>query len=142
MGLNSLNGCVNGLLNALLDDHRVCARNDVLHALAHECLSEQGGGGGAVAGNVVCLCGDFLDELSAHVLERILKLDILGNRDAVVGYERSAVLLVEDNISALGAERDLNCIGELIDTGLESLAGFLTVNNLFCHDELPPIILR
>ena len=58
------------------------------------------------------------------------------------GDEGSAVLLVEHNVSALGAERDFNCVSELIDTSLESLAGFLTVNDLFCHDELPPIILR
>lgn len=142
VGLDSLDSGVNGLLDALLDDHRVCACNNVLHALADECLSEQGSGGGAVAGDIVCLCGDFFYKLSAHVLKGIFELNILGDGDTVVGDEGSAVLLVEHNVSALGAERDFNCVSELIDTGLESLAGFLAVNDLFCHDELPPIILR
>ena len=42
-------------------------------------LGEHGRGGGAVAGDVVGLGGDFLDELGAHVLERVVELDFLGD---------------------------------------------------------------
>lgn len=91
----------------------VCAHNDVLHALAHECLSEQGGGGSAVAGNVVCLCGDFFDELRRHVLERILKLDILDDRDAVVGLDGAPYFLSRTTFLPLGPSVILTVLASL-----------------------------
>src|SRR6476620_204653 len=48
-----------------------------------------------VTGHVVGLGGDLLDELGTHVLERVLQLHLLGDRDTVVGDGRSAPLLVE-----------------------------------------------
>ena len=139
MGFYSLDGGVDSLLYTLLDNHRVCACGNILHALTDKSLSEQGSGCCAVARNIVCLCGNFLYELSAHVLKSVLKFNILGDCYTVVCDEGSAVFLVKNNVSALGSECDFNCVSKLIDTGLESLAGFLTVNNLFSHDELPPI---
>ena len=45
---------------------------------------EHGRRRGAVTGDVVRLGGDLLGELGAHVLPRVLELDLLGDRDAVV----------------------------------------------------------
>jgi hypothetical protein len=63
-------------LDAALERHRVGAGGHVAQALADHRLGEHGGGGGAVAGDVVGLLGDLLDELGALVLERVLELDL------------------------------------------------------------------
>ena len=60
---------------------------------------------GAVAGNVLGLGRRFLEQLRAHVLERVVELDVLGDGHAVVGDGGRAVLLVERDVAALGAER-------------------------------------
>ena len=99
----------------------------------HHRLGEHGGGGGAVTGDVVGLRGDFLDELGAHVLERVLELDLLGDRHTVVGDRGGAELLVEHDVAALGSECDSHRIGELVHPGLESAAGLLVERNLLRH---------
>ena len=136
--LDSLNGGRGGLLDALLHDHGICARGQILQTLVDHCLRKDGGGGGAVACDVVGLGGNFLDELCAHVLESVLKLDFLCDGYAVVSDQRGAELLVEDDVAALGAESDLDGIGELIDAALDSLSCFFTVYYLLSHDLIPP----
>ena len=59
--------------------------------------------------------GDLADHLGAHVLELVCKLDFLGDRHAVLGDARSAEGLFEDDVAALGTERDLHGIGEDVD---------------------------
>ncbi len=49
------------------------------------------------------LAGDFLAKLGAHVLIRVLKLDFLGDGDAVLGDGGGAELALEHHIAALGA---------------------------------------
>ena len=65
-----------GHLDALLDLARRGAGGDLAHTLVHEGLGQHGGGGGAVARDVVGLGGDFLGELRAHVLVRVVELDL------------------------------------------------------------------
>ena len=79
-----------GLLDAALDVHRVGAGGDVLDALAVDRLGEHGGGGGAVTGDVGGLGRDLAHHLGAHVLERVLELDLLGDGDAVLGDGRAS----------------------------------------------------
>src|SRR3712207_7561573 len=52
--------------------------------------------------------------------EDVLDLDLAGDGDAVVRDRRSAELLVEDDVAALGAERDLDGVGDRVDAGLRS----------------------
>ena len=92
---------------AALQAHRVGAGGDVLQAFLDDRLAEDGGGGGAVTGDVVGLGGDLLGQLGADVLEGVFELDVLGDGDAVVGDGRRAELLVEDDVAALGAKGDL-----------------------------------
>ena len=49
------------------------------------------------------LLRDFLHHLRAHVLELVFELDLLGDRDAVLGDGRGAERLVEDDVAALRA---------------------------------------
>ena len=59
-----------------------------------------------------CLRGDFADELGAEILELVGKLDFLGDGDAVLGDARRPERLFDDDVAALGAERDLHRIVE------------------------------
>ena len=110
-------------IDAALEQHGVGAGGDVAHALADDGLGQDGRGGGAVAGDVVGLGGGLLEQLRAHVGEVVLELDLLGDGDAVVGDGRGAVLLVEGDVAALGAERGLDRVGQGVHTLLQGLAG-------------------
>src|SRR5690606_20359896 len=70
---------------------RVGAGRDHLLALVEDGLGEHGGGGGAVAGDVVRADGDLLDELRPHVVEAVAQVDLLGDGDAVLGDHGGAV---------------------------------------------------
>ena len=124
---------LDGLLDAALDVHRVRAGGDVLRAFAVDGLGEHGGGGGAVAGDVRRLARDLAHHLRAHVLERVLQLDFLGDGDAVLGDRRRSELLVEDDVAALGAEGDFDRVGQLVDAAEDGLARLLAVNDLLGH---------
>ena len=124
---------VGGLLDAATQRDRVGAGDNVLQAFVHEGLGQHGGGGGSVARDVVGLLGDFLDQLGADALVRILKIDFLGDGDAIVGDGRCAIGLVEHHIAALRAQSDLHGVGELVETRKHALTSFLVVCNDLCH---------
>ena len=128
---------VDGLLDAALDDHRVGAGADDPQALADHRLAEHDRGGGAVAGDVVGLGRDFLEELGAHVLERVVELDVASDRDAVVGDRRGAELLVEDDVAALRADRHLDRVGEAIDAALQRATSGLVEDDLLSQFVCP-----
>ena len=44
-----------------------------------------------------------------------------------------AELLLEDDVPALGTERDLHRVGQLVDAAENRLAGLFAVYNLFRH---------
>src|SRR5690606_25496709 len=120
-----------GLVDAALQIHRVHAGGDGLEAFLHDRLGQDGGGGGAVAGLVIGLGGDFADQLGAHVLEGVFQLDLLGHRDSVLGRARGAEGLLDDDVAAFRAERDLDRIGQDVDAPQHLLAGFGGELNLF-----------
>ena len=116
-------GLGDGQVDAALQVHRVHAGGNRLGAFLDDRLGENGRGGGAVAGDVVGLRGDFAHHLRAHVLELVLELDLLGDGDAVLGDARSAERLVDDDVAALGAERHLHRVGEDVDAAQHAVAG-------------------
>ena len=139
MVLDALDRELGGPLDAALQRHRVRAGRDVAQAFLHDRLREHGRGGRAVTGDVVGLLGDLLDELRADLLERVVELDLLGDRDAVVGDRGRAPLLLEDDVAALGAERDLDGVRELVHAALERPPRLLVERDeLRCH---PPTSL-
>ena len=109
----------------LFHDHRVRARGHVLKTLADHRLRKHGGGGGAVADDVVGLGGDFLDELRAHVLKGVFQLDFLGDGHAVVGDQRRAELLVQHHVAALRAQSDLNGVRQRVHASFQCAASVL-----------------
>src|SRR4029079_5576744 len=75
-----------------------------------------------------------LDELGAHVLERVLQFDVLGDGDAVLGDVGRPPALVEDGVAAAGAEGAAHGAGELGGPGEEFLPGVVGVGELLgCH---------
>ena len=127
------NDDLDGLLDPALQLHRVGAGDDVLRAFAEDRLREHGGRGGAVTRDVGRLARDLANHLGAHVLERILQVDFLGDGHAVLGDGGGAELLVEDDVASLRAKGDLDRVGEGIDAAQDRLPRLLTVNNLLCH---------
>ena len=125
-----------GLLDPALQFHRVGAGHDVLGALAENRLREHGRRRGAVARDVRRLARDFANHLRAHVLERVLQLDLLRHGHTVLGDRGGAELLVEDDVAPLGTERHLHRVGEGIDAAQDGLTRLLTVDNLLCHNVL------
>src|SRR5205085_1445585 len=123
-----------GEIDAALQVHRVHAGGNRLHALADDRLGQHGGGGGAVAGEVIGLRRDLAQHLRAHILELVLQLDLLGDGNAVLGDPRSAEALVEDDVAALGAEGDLHRVGEDVDAAQDALTGIARKAYVFgCH---------
>src|SRR5699024_732134 len=110
VGTDALHSSLNSLGDTLLHDDGVGTGGQVLQTLADDGLGQQGSGGGTIAGHIVGLGGDFLHQLSAHVLKRIVQLDLLGDGHTIVGNEGSAELLVQHHVAALGAEINLNSI--------------------------------
>ena len=135
--LDGLNSCVSCLFHSLSENDRICARCQVLHAFVDHRLSEDGSCGSAVARHIIGLCRDFLDQLCAHVLEIVLEFDFLCDRDTVVSDRGCAVGLIQNNVSALGAECDLYCICEFVDSGSHRYSCVCAVLEIFCHIVLP-----
>src|SRR5262249_32317158 len=101
---------------------------------AEDGLREHGRGGGAVAGDVGGLRRDLLHHLRAHVLELVLELDLLGDRDAVLRHRRRAPRLLDDDVAAAGPERHLDGVGEGVDPTQDVRAGALIEQDLLgCH---------
>src|SRR3954451_11025244 len=117
-----LHDLLDGDLDAALERQRVGAGGDVLQTLADDRLGQDGGGRGAVAGDVVGGRGDLAHELGALVLERVLDLDLAGDRHAVVRARRSTDLLVQADVAAPRAERDLDRVGDRVNALLERAA--------------------
>jgi len=77
-------------------------RCNCLDAFLEDGLGKNGCGRGAVAGYVRGLGGNFTNQLSADILKRILEVDFLGYRDAVLGDGGGSKLLLDDDVAALG----------------------------------------
>lgn len=132
-GEQCLDDLVGRGVDADAECHRVRTRGDVLQTAPHDGLSQHGGGGGAVAGDVVGLGGDALDELRAEVLERVLELDFPGDADTVVGDGRAAEGLRQHYVAATRTQGHLDRVGKLVDSTLERPACDLVELNLLGH---------
>jgi hypothetical protein len=75
-----------------------------------------------VAGEIVCLLGDFSHHLRAHVLELVFQLDFLRNRHAVLGDTRGPERFIEHDVAAFRAERHLHSVCENVDTTQHAIA--------------------
>src|SRR4030088_1936378 len=82
---------------------------------------------------------DFAHHLRAHVFKLVVKLDFLGDGDAVLGDAGSAERLIEHDVAALGTERHLHSVIEDVDTAQHAIAGLDAEFNFFAtHDRCFP----
>ena len=114
------------LVDAALERHRVVTGGHHAGALGEDRARQHGRGGGAVAGDVRGLGRDLLHHLRAHVLELVLELDLLGDRDAVLGHRGSPPRFLDDDVAPLGAEGDGHRVGQRLDPAQNLVAGFGT----------------
>ena len=112
-----------------------------LRPVADDRLRQQRRRRGAVAGDVVGRRGDLADQLGALVLEHVLDLDLAGDGDAVVGDRRGAELLVEHDVTALGAEGHLDRVGHRVDAALQRAARLLVVLQLLVSHLFPFLLV-
>ena len=124
-GLEELDDGGRGLLDALAHGHRVGSGGHVAQPLTDERLREHRRGGRAVTGHVVGLGGDALDQLGTEIRERLGEFDLAGDGDTVVGDGGATEGLGQHDVPTLRAERDLDGVGELVDTGEHALTGLL-----------------
>src|SRR4029453_5727915 len=94
---------------------------------------QNGGRRRAVTGDVVGLLGDLFDELGTDLLVRVLQPVSLGDRPPTVGDGGRAPLLLEHDVAALGAERHLDGVGELVHAPLEAATSFLVECDVLGH---------
>src|SRR5215210_5949310 len=116
LGLYRLDRRIDGLVDAAAQDDGVGPGGHVLQALADDDRGQNRRRVRAVTGHVVCLGRNLLYELGPLVLEDVLELDLPRDRYAVVRDRRRTELLVEHHVLALGTERDLDRVSELVDT--------------------------
>ena len=121
--LDVLDHSLDGQIDATLQVHRVEAGGNGLDPFLDDGLSQNGCGGRPVAGERTGPGSDFLHHLGAHVLELVREFDLLGDRHAVLGNARCAIRFVEDHVAALGAEGDLDGVGEEVDAAKQPVAG-------------------
>ena len=102
--LELVDDAVDRLLDAAAQRHRIGAGRDETQTFAIHGLGQHGRGGRAVAGDVAGLRGGLFDELDAHVLERVLELDVFGDGHAVLGHLRGAPAFVEHGVASAGTQ--------------------------------------
>jgi hypothetical protein len=129
-----LDQVADGQVDAPLDQHRVAALADRLHALPDDGLGDHRGGGGAVADDVVGLDRGFLDQLSAHVLELVLEVNLPRDRHAVVGDHGRPGDLLQDDVAPLGAESRLDGLGQLVYASQQQAASFSAEAQFLGHE--------
>ncbi len=131
-GFELLNQCSYGFVDTALQIHGVHARSYVLHAFAHDGLSQHGSCGGAVASVVRGFGSNFLNHLCAHVHELVFELDFFGYRYAVFGNGRSAERTVEHHIAAFRTQCGFYCVGQNVYTFNHAGACICAKNYFFC----------
>ena len=98
-------------------------------------FGQNGRGGGAVAGGVAGLAGDFADHLGAHVFIRVFQFDFLGHGHAVLGHGGRAEFFVEHHVAAFGAEGGVDGAAQFFDALQEGLTrGFVEYQLFCCHN--------
>ena len=127
--------------NAFFQNHGVCARSNILQALANHRLRHEGCRRRTIAGDIIGLGRNFSYQLRAHIFKGVFQLNFLRDGNAVVRDERRAEFFIQHDVSALGPERRLYRISQLIDAALQCAARIFTVFNLFCHGASPPLLL-
>src|SRR2546422_328655 len=119
-------------LDTALQAHWIRTSRDVLDAFAINRLGQNGRRGGAVAGQVAGLAGNFLHHLSTHVFVWVFQVDFLCDRHAVLRHQRRAKLTAQNHVASFGSQSDLDGIRQDVYASEHCPPGLFTVLQLFC----------
>ena len=121
--LQLLDDGVNRLIDAALEVHRVHAGSNRLGAFLDDCVRP-------ARWRWWCRHRRYRRSwtrphapLRAHVLELVRELDFLGDRHTILGDARGAEGLIEHDVAAFRAERDLHRVGQNVDAAQHAVAG-------------------
>ena len=120
-------------LHTLSQDNRVCACRQVLHAFMNHSLCQNRCGGCTITCYIVGL-GRYLSyQLSAHVLKRILKLDLFCDGHTIICDKGCAVLLIQYYVSSLWSDCYSYGIRKLINSSFQCFSGLYAVFDFLSH---------
>ena len=106
----------NGTVDTSLQNHWICTGSDILESFSYDCLCQKGCSGSTVTGHIIGLGGNFFDQLCTHVLYLIFQLDFLCDGHTVIGNQWGSVRLLNQNVSSLRSQCNLNGVCQLIHT--------------------------
>ena len=112
--LKLFNNGLHALIKAALEGDRVNTGRNILHAFAHNGLGQNRGRSRAIAHIIVGFAGHFLHQFHAGIFKLIFHFNFFSDRDAVLGNSRRAKALIQNHITAPGAQSDFNGIGQNI----------------------------
>ena len=95
--------------------HRVHAGSYCFAALAVNGASENSGGSGAIASDIIGIRGHLTHKLGSHVHKAIRELNVLRHGHTILGDLGGTEGLVEDGIATLGTKGHLDSISQLVD---------------------------
>ena len=129
----SLHGRGHTLLDPAANGRGVGAGGHVPGALAEDRPGQHRRRGGAVAGEIRRLRRHLVDQFGAHVLERVLEIDLLADGDAVLGHRRAAIRLVDDDITAGRTHGHGHGTGQFLHALQQFGAGTVVEHQLLGH---------
>src|SRR5699024_6529136 len=96
-------------------------------------LCQYGCGSSTVTGYVIGTLGNFFNQLGADFFVWVFQIDFTSDRYTIVRDGWSAPLLFEYDVTATGAEGDLDSLGKGIQTRFEAAACFFVKCNGLSH---------
>gem|GEM_PF-3452066 len=127
-----LNG-FRGKVHAAPDGLGLHARSDKLPPFLDHAAGKNDRGGRAVTDIVIRLRCDLVEDLRPHVLKRVRKLDLLGNRDSVLGRDGSREALVDNHVLPRRSESRAHGLCQGLHPGGQLLPTVTIKKNLFSH---------
>ena len=128
------NNSGNCLVNTSLQINRACACSNVLETDIDDGLCENGCGGSTVTCLLISLGSDFLNHLCTHIGESVLKFYLLSDSNTVLCDLRSTELLVNNNVTALRSECNLNSICKRVYALFHFCADLNVEFDIFSHN--------
>ena len=106
--------------DALAQIDRTAAHFQGFHAFLDQCIGQNDGGRGAVAGNLIGLHRHFPHDLRTHIFKPVEQFNFGCDADTVTGNQWRPDRPVDHGIHPLGTKGRLDCGGKLGDASGQS----------------------
>ena len=128
----------NRSIDATRQGHRVTTRGNHLQAFTENRLRQHGGRGRAITRHVIRLAGSLFNQLDGQVFVRIIQLDVLSDRDPVLGDLGRTPTLIQNRVTAPWPQRATHGLGQLAHTCQQRGPRLVVKYHLFRHVKIPP----